>query len=162
TNGTLRFVYNQQQLDDTLHDMIMEEPGQSAADATRDMLDASVHRLDQVADDLDSKNYDAGADHLRQARDEFERAKLPFEVLGKRQTDERYQRIFVAAQKQRDIQNRLLAAGEAMLSSARSADADSLRASRETYKKLIAEYNAGSDEFAKVLAQLRSSPAPAK
>ncbi|HEY2134970.1 MAG TPA: hypothetical protein VGH49_03725 [Xanthobacteraceae bacterium] len=159
TKGTLHFVYDQQQLRDVLHELVLEEPGQSAADATRDLLDASVQRLDQVTADLRGKDYPAGRRHLQEARAEFDSSETPFRVLSERQTEAKYQKVFVAAQKQRDIQRRLLALGEAMLSEAQSSDEDRLRASREQYSGLVVEYNAGADDLKKLLTLMRAAVA---
>jgi hypothetical protein len=161
TKGTLHFVYNQQQLDDTFHDIIVDEPAERAANALRDILDAGVHRLDLVSDDLDKKDYAAGEGHLRQAWDEFSRSELPFQFLGKQLTDEKYLRIYEAARKQRELQGRLIALSEGTLSQATAPDADALSASRAEYKKLIADYNKGANDFQDQLGQLRSQ-APAR
>ena len=161
TNGEVRFAHDQQQLADILHQVMLEEPGQRAAEAINDILDAGVDRLDKVTADVNGNDYAASERNLQQAREEFVSSELPFQVLANRRTDEKYRSAFDAAQNQRKIQSQLFAIAEAMLTQARAADQDKLSASREAYSKLIVEYNTGMDHYRKLLAQLRP-PAAAR
>ena len=110
---------------------MLEEPGQRAAEAINDILDAGVDRLDKVTADVNGNDYAASERNLQQAREEFVSSELPFQVLANRRTDEKYRSAFDAAQNQRKIQSQLFAIAEAMLTQARAADQDKLSASRE-------------------------------
>lgn len=158
TNGEVRYAYDQKQLTAAVQHVVLEEPGHSAADAMFDILESSAGRLNPLTDDLANRKFDSGEQHLREARAEFDRTEVPFQVLSSRQSDERYQTIFRAAAKQRDLQRQILALGDTMVSQARNGDRDRFVASQDQYNKLIDAYNPGAVAFAALLKQLQSPP----
>jgi hypothetical protein len=145
TGGAAHFVDEPGQLQHVIEVMEVRRVTRSAT-LVNELLNASTDGVNVVIANFNKQDYSAAESAFKQAREQFDRSELPFHDLEKRQSSEQfsaeltalYRLIFEAANKSRDLQNKVLALAEDLLSK---------RNDQAALKESIDKFNGAKDAY---------------
>lgn len=158
TGGQFDFVDHRQDLDNSLHRILVVEPVVNDVNSLVQILNTGVAHINTTIGSINAKDYSAAEAGVESARNEFKHSDLPFHDLGKRQSSEQFGKLYQLAAMNRDLQDKFLSLSDTLVSRAKANDIEGFNKTIEKYNELSAAYNERIGQINGILQQLSTTP----